>query len=103
MTIQIISLLFGSGIIVTAFKYLFGRIKDNDKKTESVQLGVQALLRSQMISEYNKWQEKGYAPIYARENFINMYNQYHNLGVNGVMDDLLEKFKQLPTPNHHDV
>lgn len=101
MVLQIITLLFGSGIVVTAFKYLYSRIKDNDKRTESVQLGVQALLRSQMISEYNKWQERGYAPIYARENFVNMYTQYHNLGANGVMDDLLEKFHNLPTKNHY--
>ena len=66
-----------------------------------MQLGVQALLRSKMIDEYNKWSERGYAPIYARENFQNMYNQYHNLGMNGVMDDLLEKFKELPTQKEH--
>lgn len=98
---QIISLLFGSGILASCFKYFYSRLKENDRKTESVQLGVQALLRSQMISEYNKWSERGYAPIYARENFQNMYEQYHNLGVNGVMDDLLEKFKELPTQKEH--
>lgn len=99
---QIISLLFGSGILVSCFKYFYSRLKENDKKTESVQLGVQALLRSKMIDEYNKWSERGYAPIYARENFQNMYNQYHNLGMNGVMDDLLEKFKELPTQKHEE-
>ena len=98
---QIISLLFGSGILASCFKYFYSRLKENDKKTESVQLGVQALLRSKMIDEYNKWSERGYAPIYARENFQNMYEQYHNLGMNGVMDDLLEKFKELPTQKEH--
>ena len=51
----------------------------------------------QMISDYNKWSERGYAPIYARENFENCWKQYHSLGVNGVMDDLHEKFLELPT------
>ena len=99
---QIISLLFGSGILASCFKYFYSRLKENNRKTESVQLGVQALLRSKMIDEYNKWSERGYAPIYARENFQNMYNQYHNLGMNGVMDDLLEKFKELPTQKHEE-
>lgn len=99
---QIVSLLFGSGILASCFKYFYSRLKENDRKTESVQLGVQALLRSKMIDEYNKWSERGYAPIYARENFQNMYNQYHNLGMNGVMDDLLEKFKKLPTQKHEE-
>ena len=68
----------------------------NEKKTESVQLGVQALLRDRLYSTYLKYAEKGYAPIYARENFENMYNQYHTLGANGVMDDIYRKFMALP-------
>ena len=94
---NLLTLLFGSGVLVTAWRYLYGRVKENDRKTESVQLGVQALLRNQMIHEYNKYQEKGYAPIYAIENFENMWIQYHNLGANGVMDEIHKKFKALPT------
>lgn len=97
MSYQLISFLFGSGVLISVLKYFYNKIRDNDKKTESVQLGVQALLRSQMISEYNKWSERGYAPIYARENFLNLYKHYHNLGANGVMDNLIEKFNDLPT------
>lgn len=94
---NILSLLFGSGILITAWRYLYSRIKANDQNTAAVQLGVQALLRDRLIAEYNKYSEKGYAPIYARENFENMWTQYHNLGKNGVMDEIHEKFKDLPT------
>lgn len=93
---NLLSLLLGSGILTAIVRYFCRRIKENDLKTESVQLGVQALLRNQMIHEYNKYQEKGYAPIYAKENFENMWIQYHNLGANGVMDEIHEKFKELP-------
>jgi len=63
-----------------------------------VRLGVKALLRAQMINDYNKWMERGYAPIYARQNFENCWAQYHALkGPNGVMDDLHQKFLSLPT------
>lgn len=92
-----LTLLFGSGLLTAAFRYLYQHIKENNRKTESVQFGVQALLRNQMIHEYNKYQEKGYVPIYARENFENMWIQYHNLGANGVMDEIHKKFKALPT------
>ena len=68
----------------------------NEKKTESVQLGVQALLRDRLYYNYMKYAEKGYAPLYARENFENMYKQYHILGANGVMDDIYRKFMALP-------
>jgi hypothetical protein len=50
-----------------------------------------------MISDFNKYSEKGYAPIYTRDNFENCWKQYHSLGVNGVMDDLHMKFLELPT------
>lgn len=77
-------------LLAFIFKYVLNQIK-------GVRLGVQALLRAQMISEYNKWEERGYAPIYARQNFENCWTQYHALGVNGVMDDLRKKFLELPT------
>ena len=96
---QILSLLFGSGLLITILTAVWRKIKQNEKKTESVQLGVQALLRDRLYSTYLKYAEKGYAPIYARENFENMYNQYHILGANGVMDDIYRKFMDLPLEN----
>lgn len=84
-------------LILMIVKYMLNQIKQNRKDTEAVKLGLQALLRSQMISDYNKYSEKGFAPVYARDNFENCWKQYHSLGGNGVMDDLHEKFLDLPT------
>lgn len=93
---QILSLLFGSGLLTAILTAVWKKIKLNEKKTESVQLGIQALLRDRLYHTYMKYTEKGYAPIYARENFDNMYKQYHTLGANGVMDDVYKKFMALP-------
>lgn len=91
MTIyQWLCMLSVPALLAAVFKYVLSQIK-------GVRLGVQALLRAQMISDYNKWEEKGYAPIYARQNFENCWVQYHSLGANGVMDDLHAKFLELPT------
>lgn len=84
-------------LILMIVKYMLNQIKQNRKDTEAVKLGLQALLRSQMISDYNKYSEKGFAPVYARDSFENCWKQYHSLGANGVMDDLHEKFLDLPT------
>lgn len=96
---QWLSLLSVPALLVAVVKYLLSQIK-------GVRLGVQALLRAQMISDYNKWDERGYAPIYARQNFENCWKQYHALGANGVMDDLHSKFLALPTEpkeeKHHE-
>lgn len=91
MTIyQWLCLMSVPALLVAVTKYLLHQIK-------GVRYGVQALLRAQMISDYNKYQDLGYAPIYARENFENCWKQYHALGANGVMDDLYAKFLKLPT------
>lgn len=87
-------------VLFAFFKRLYAKIKKNDEETESVKLGIQALLRNEMIETYNKWIEKGFASIYARESFENCYVQYHSLGANGVMDDIHEKFMALPTEKH---
>lgn len=96
-TYQILCLLGIPTMILAGFKYLLSKIKKNAEDNEAVKKGVQALLRSEMISDYNKWSERGYAPIYARQNFENCWKRYHALGENGVMDDLHEKFLELPT------
>lgn len=84
-------------IIVALGKWIWSEMQKNRRDTESLKLGIQALLRSQMIADYNKYNDKGFAPMYARDNFENCYKQYHSLGANGVMDDLHEKFLDLPT------
>lgn len=76
-------------IIGGILKIVFSQIK-------GVKHGVQALLRAQIIQDYNKYSDLGYAPIYARENFQNCWSQYHSLGANGVMDDIHDKFLRLP-------
>lgn len=78
-----------AGFIIFIVKSVFAQ-------TKGIKRGVQALLRAQMIHDYNKWSERGYAPIYARENFQNCWAQYHSLGANGVMDDIHNKFLALP-------
>lgn len=79
------------------WKHLSSKVKAEQKKNEAVELGVQALLRAQMVNDYNHYSEKGFAPIYARENFENCYKQYKGLGGNGVMTDIHNKFFALPT------
>lgn len=97
MTVSnLLTFLFGSGVLVGVWGYIVKRVRATEQKTNAVCLGVQALLRDRLLQDYNKYTDKGYAPIYAKENFENMWTQYHNLGVNGVMDGLHEKFMSLP-------
>lgn len=92
-----ISLLLGSGILVSIVKYFSAKLKANDVKTEAVCYGVQALLRDRLYEQYDKYHDdKGYAPVWVKNNFENMYKRYHNLGENGVMDQHYKDFMKLP-------
>lgn len=86
-------------VVATVINLMFAQAKRHKGDLESVKLGIQALLRAQMIDDWNKYKDKGYAPIYAKQNFENCWKQYHALGANGVMDDLHEKFLNLPLGN----
>lgn len=77
---------------------LITKVMSYRKENKALKNGLQALLRAQMINDYNKWTSKGYAPIYARDNFENCWEQYEALGENGVMTDIHNKFMALPTP-----
>lgn len=87
--------------VIAYMQGIYRRVKreNAERKDEAAALknGIQALLRAELIKSWEKWSERGYAPIYARENFENCWLQYHALGANGVMDDIHSKFLQLPT------
>lgn len=59
----------------------------------AVRLGIQAILRDSIVSYYNKYKDRGYIPIYARESVRKMYEAYTGLGGNDVAHDLYEKMR----------
>lgn len=73
------------------------------KKTEALEsqnkatmLGVQALLRDRLLQGFRHYIDKGWADYDDRQNMLNMYTQYETLGPNSVMNDLYQKFTNLP-------
>lgn len=63
---------------------------------KAVKKGVQALLRDRLLQGYKFYRAHGWADENDRSNLENVYQQYHALGANGVMDDLRGKFLALP-------
>lgn len=100
-TFQILSLLgvgsVFSAIAIGIWKYAKKSAQKTATNIKAIMLGLQAVLRAQMINDYNHYKEKGYAPIYAKENFRNCWNQYEALGANGVINHIYNEFLELPT------
>lgn len=73
------------------------------KRIKVLELASQAILRDRLYSEYNRLIDRGYATYDEKENFENMYKNYHSLGSNGVMDHIRDEVTELPTKQHSRV
>ena len=58
--------------------------------------GVQALLRESIVVAYNKYMDRGYCPIYAKESAKRAYKAYEKLGGNDVAHELYQKILKMP-------
>ena len=66
------------------------------KQNRAVKDGLRAILRDRLLQAFQHCAKQGFADSDDRQNFENMYVQYHALGGNGVIDDLRRKFFDLP-------
>ena len=90
-----------SGCILAVATYNINRARsekqEQEKKQKALEDGVQCLLRNSIVTDYNKYQNKGFCPIYAKESLKKVYHAYHDLGGNDVATDLYDKMLKMPT------
>lgn len=68
------------------------------RRERAIRLGVQALLRAQMVQMARQYLPLGQLPLYERENLDELYKQYRNLGGNGAVASLVQRLLALPPP-----
>ena len=73
------------------FKEMREQLQEEKKKNEAIAEGVQSLLRESIVNNYNRYSDKGFCPIYAKESMKKVYKAYHNLGGNDVATELYNK------------
>lgn len=61
-----------------------------------IKKGTQAGLRHDLAMMADEWLMKGYCPRDVKDDFNNIYTQYHQLGKNGVMDNIYHSILGLP-------
>lgn len=77
--------------------FITTKLKKNKKKEEAIELGVQALLRNELIRRYREYEQKGEISILDKENMEAMFEQYKNLGGNGTVKHMMDDLLELPT------
>ena len=58
--------------------------------------GTQALLRDRLLQGYHFFKRRGIVTYGEASAYQNMYEAYHSLGKNGVMDGIYEAFRKIP-------
>lgn len=75
--------------------YIVKLVKDQKKEREANARGTMLLLRVQLIEYHDKYMGKGSIPSYAYENFNDMYDAYHDLGGNGMIEKMKKDIENL--------
>lgn len=99
MDSEIITALIGGAVtlINVLFTALVSAKRRSSERTEQFEAGLQCLLRAEIIRSHEKYMDKGYCPVYAREALSREYEAYHALGGNGTITDLYQQITALPT------
>ena len=76
------------------------QLMEERKHIEEIRLannrGTQALLRDRLLQGYHFFMRRGMVTYGEARNYENMYEAYHALGKNGVMDGIFEEFQKIP-------
>lgn len=62
--------------------------EQNTIEFTAIKLGLQAVLRNILYQMYSKCNTVKEVTLDEKDDFNNIWKQYHNLGANGVMDDI---------------
>lgn len=76
------------GCVGGVLGYIIQKLRMQQREYRAIAEGVQSLLRDNIVASYNKYQDRGYCPIYAKESLKHAYEAYHNLGGNDVATKL---------------
>lgn len=75
--------------------YIVWLLKRQKRDRDANSKGTMLLLRVQLIEHHDKYMEQGNIPSYAYDNFIEMYEAYHELGGNGMVTKMYEEIREL--------
>ena len=65
--------------------------EQKEKELENIKEGVQAILRSQIQSQYSLMTHRGYAKPYESQNLSYLYESYKKLGGNSYIENLYKQ------------
>ena len=86
-----------SAVLGLGYRSILRKLQEEKLRNEAIAEGVQSLLRESIVNNYNKYNEKGYCPVFAKESAKRAYKAYAALGGNDVAHQLYDKLLEMPT------
>ena len=75
--------------------YIVWLLQNQKKARDANAKGTMLLLRVQLIEYHDRYMELDAIPSYAYQNFVEMYDCYHELGGNGMITKMKTEIDQL--------
>ena len=82
-------------VLPALLSYIVWLLKRQKKERDAHSKGTMLLLRVQLIEYHDRYMREGAIPSYAYENFCEMYEAYHALGGNGMIEKMRDEIRQL--------
>ena len=82
-------------VLPVLLTYIVWLLKKQKKDRDANGKGTMLLLRVQLIDYHDRYTKQGYIPSYAYENFVEMYDAYHDLGGNGMITKMYDEICEL--------
>jgi len=82
-------------VLPMALGYIVWLLKQQKKDRDANSKGTMLMLRAKLIEYHKEWTERNYITKHGLQNFIEMYEAYHELGGNGMVTHLLEEVEEL--------
>lgn len=82
-------------VLPVVLGYIVWLLKRQKKDRDANGKGTMLLLRVQLIEYHDRYMALGHIPSYALENFIEMYEAYHELGGNGMVTEMYKEILEL--------
>ncbi len=87
---------FAFGIVVVILGYIGKEVHKYFHVINTTKNSVRALLRLHLLEDYDYYLKKGTMTVDEKERVNLLYLEYHNLGEDNVMEEIMEKFSSFP-------
>ena len=84
-----------AAVVPAVLGYIVWLLKRQKRDRDANGRGTMLLLRVQLMEYHDKYMAKGKIPSYAYQNFVEMYQAYHELGGNGMITKMYKEIQDL--------